>query len=107
MNCHLCCNIERNVTSGAGVVENMVNKVFFYKPKVNLSPVHIEGPFLSMVIYMSASYVKYFEKPFMCARQERALKMCSDATHFFFTEPLFEVFQPGSTLISSFHLTLA
>lgn len=106
MNCHLCCNNERNVTSGAEVVENLVNKVFFNEPKVYLSPVHMAGPFLSMVIYMSASYVKYFEKPFMCARQGQALKMCSDATCFF-TEPLSKVFQHGSTLISSFHLTLA
>lgn len=37
MNCCLCCNIERNVTSGAGVVENMVSRSLFIYGNLHVS----------------------------------------------------------------------
>lgn len=54
---------------------------------------------------MFASYMKYFEKPFMCATRVGTENVFE--CHTVFTDALFEVFQHGSTLISSFLLTLA
>lgn len=71
----LCYDNERNVISGAGVVKKTVKKSFFFL-KVQTS-----GPFLSIVINMVDSHVKYFEKALVCYKSA-VLKMCPDATRF-------------------------
>lgn len=69
--------------SGAGVVKENGGKknIFQYFYFIFYLKVQTSGPFLSIVINMVASYIKYFEKALVCYKRA-VQKMCPDATRF-------------------------
>lgn len=60
---------KRSVTSGVGVVENTVKTSVIFKLTVDLPTVHTAGRFLSMLINMLLSRMKYCEKLLVCYRR--------------------------------------